>query len=1105
MPIQPVIPQGSGARSGASTSGNRGRGRVSGARAGRPLGGTGHASGPVNPGPLTGGRMQATAAITGGGARGHNGPRPPVPPNGAQRGLQPPQPQPQPPQPRPLPQTPPPPPLPARDYQPGQVAGAGVGRGVRRGPAQHPPPPLPAKPAQPAPAPKPAEPPKPVPPPKPVEPPKPPRPAKPGGIGADAAAASLPQPGIGGAGGKGRGRPPAVFPKPKTEAAGRPAGPAGDSAPVASGAKPVPAARKKKPAPAQGPESSDSEAAAKPVPTARKKKPAQAPGPSGKPPVPSPRQKPGVPIARAADDQRRPADGGSGQLQPGGVGQHAPGPAAQAVSADDEASDTQSVGGFETSFGNNVHLLSQPEFLSLMDKFEAVQRKAGDSAIVRARKALQRDSKAYRDNKNAIASRLGLTLPASAADVTIALSAAKVAAAAAADSKASDDAPPPARPDSETTAGQTTGGAARGARHKRPAGPPPAPPARPDSGQTTGGAAGGLAAGGAGGGRRPPGGDGRRPPAPAAGGPLRPAPQRPDMSGLSLGDDDDAFDAGSDLFDLLRQPSQAIHSPGDFIASTSLLGGQRYSNIASPRSTVVSVDAGDGTMQPIHANHVNDRTIAAQGLMTAGADPAGIPAFFAAVLDQDVANIVNLTNQVDGQGPRNTLAVEYWPGVGITQTHILGTRIIDVTNNGTRQGNGYLIVNLTVEDSSSGVKHDIQVHQFTGWPDHGVPMGGRLDQFRSFIDAFSQQAGDNSRTLVHCKAGVGRTGTFIVLGQLLSGIRAGTITRDNLLERIGDFVWEGRVARGPAFVQTRAQMTMLVEQGLAELDRLAQGPGGPAAPPGGGAQTDDDDDDLSALGAVGGVGISDVASPGGGGAPMTLSDVQDMLKIGQIVSLRDRNRLMIDDGMWAAILDGLSIAELEELAMRPDSLLTQERGYGPRVLEPVRNAYAQKAERLFSADAAGGGAPAAAQTVGDLFPGGVTGTALEALIADGRIVDSSGNLIITPALWSEVLGHLSVSELRHLAMFGTSPLRENKGYGDSVLDPIYTCYAEKRLKQVYEEKGNDIAEVTLFIATNKNYKAGTRLGRAAWSVLTKMTMAERAAKTQGAAAQDGQQ
>ena len=60
----------------------------------------------------------------------------------------------------------------------------------------------------------------------------------------------------------------------------------------------------------------------------------------------------------------------------------------------------------------------------------------------------------------------------------------------------------------------------------------------------------------------------------------------------------------------------------------------------------------------------------------------------------------------------------------------------------------------------------VRQFHFTAWPDHGVPtyptsLLAFHKKFRSFDDTQSGPA------IIHCSAGVGRTGTFIALDSLL--------------------------------------------------------------------------------------------------------------------------------------------------------------------------------------------------------------------------------------------------------------------------------------------------------------------------------------------------
>ncbi len=66
-----------------------------------------------------------------------------------------------------------------------------------------------------------------------------------------------------------------------------------------------------------------------------------------------------------------------------------------------------------------------------------------------------------------------------------------------------------------------------------------------------------------------------------------------------------------------------------------------------------------------------------------------------------------------------------------------------------------------------GDEHSVVVTQyhFTGWPDHGVPV--QATSLLSFHRKFRNGDAGSGPAIVHCSAGVGRTGTFIAIDNLL--------------------------------------------------------------------------------------------------------------------------------------------------------------------------------------------------------------------------------------------------------------------------------------------------------------------------------------------------
>ena len=83
------------------------------------------------------------------------------------------------------------------------------------------------------------------------------------------------------------------------------------------------------------------------------------------------------------------------------------------------------------------------------------------------------------------------------------------------------------------------------------------------------------------------------------------------------------------------------------------------------------------------------------------------------------------------------------------------------------------IFNVRITDNLNHKEHEIQIYQYNNWPDYGVPR--RLNLlcayiYRIWFNLFNLK--DNKKVLVHCSAGVGRTGTVISCIELLNKINA---------------------------------------------------------------------------------------------------------------------------------------------------------------------------------------------------------------------------------------------------------------------------------------------------------------------------------------------
>ena len=101
---------------------------------------------------------------------------------------------------------------------------------------------------------------------------------------------------------------------------------------------------------------------------------------------------------------------------------------------------------------------------------------------------------------------------------------------------------------------------------------------------------------------------------------------------------------------------------------------------------------------------------------------------------------------------------------------------------------GTILSSLLQIAGSADYKDDLrEVRQFhfTVWPDHGVPKyGTALLSFQKRIDKFHDRK-NHGPMVVHCSAGVGRTGTFITIDtQLQRIIHEGTLDIFNFVRHL---------------------------------------------------------------------------------------------------------------------------------------------------------------------------------------------------------------------------------------------------------------------------------------------------------------------------------
>ncbi|CAL8306346.1 unnamed protein product [Boreogadus saida] len=183
--------------------------------------------------------------------------------------------------------------------------------------------------------------------------------------------------------------------------------------------------------------------------------------------------------------------------------------------------------------------------------------------------------------------------------------------------------------------------------------------------------------------------------------------------------------------------------------------------------------------------------IAAQGPLAGTLDD-----FWRMVWEQGVRAIAMVTNCIEGDRAK---CEQYWP---LDYTPCLYGDLL-VTSASEQTQPHWTIRSFTVKNRATSEQRSVQHFHFRAWPDHGVPEGTwPLLQFRELLRRHIEQEGDGSPTLVHCSAGVGRTGTLVALDVLLQQLETEAVVD------VATFVHKMRLSR-PLMVQTESQYVFL--------------------------------------------------------------------------------------------------------------------------------------------------------------------------------------------------------------------------------------------------------------------------------------------------------
>ncbi|XP_034938749.1 LOW QUALITY PROTEIN: receptor-type tyrosine-protein phosphatase T-like [Chelonus insularis] len=179
----------------------------------------------------------------------------------------------------------------------------------------------------------------------------------------------------------------------------------------------------------------------------------------------------------------------------------------------------------------------------------------------------------------------------------------------------------------------------------------------------------------------------------------------------------------------------------------------RYGNLIAYDETRVILEKlpDDPYSDYINANYIQGYNNEKAYIATQGPKPNTLIDFWRMIWQEEILVICMLANIIEGGKIK---CEQYWPEIGkeikygkITVGNISHTVFADYS---------FRTFHVTFGQKSRKIR---QLH-FTAWPDHGVPL--YTQSVVSYLKKLLATPTGNGPILVHCSAGVGRTGTIIV-------------------------------------------------------------------------------------------------------------------------------------------------------------------------------------------------------------------------------------------------------------------------------------------------------------------------------------------------------
>jgi len=271
------------------------------------------------------------------------------------------------------------------------------------------------------------------------------------------------------------------------------------------------------------------------------------------------------------------------------------------------------------------------------------------------------------------------------------------------------------------------------------------------------------------------------------------------------------------LYNELQQPDRYSQLTTRTADNAENRASNRYYNVLAYDHSRVVVQTEDDREGYINANIVNVPKAGRKYILTQGPLKDTTDLFWLMCYQQKCPAILMLCKCREIEMDK---CAEYWPReVGTSRLH----GHLNVRLEAEEERSHFVVRKLVVTDTRNKVARHVTQFQYVTWPDFNVPRCP--DAFLDFLQAVREtgclESTATGPTVVHCSAGIGRSGTFCLVDSCLVMAAAG---ENMTLELVKETLLDMRDHR-VGLVQTEDQLRFSISAIVAGHRRFGPGEG----------------------------------------------------------------------------------------------------------------------------------------------------------------------------------------------------------------------------------------------------------------------------------------